>query len=179
MSEVASAYGEALYSLAREEGLSAQILQELTALDSSFRQEPGFLRLLRSPNLSKQERCNILDDCFRGKINPYVLNFLKILTEKGYSGHFSACCVAYKKLYNQDNGILPVTAVSAVPLTENQQRKLTDKLSRLTGKTIELVCRVDPSVLGGMRLDYDGKQLDDTVAHRLDSVRGLLHNTVL
>ena len=72
-----------------------------------------------------------------------------------------------------------MTAVSAVPLSEAQRLKLTDKLSRLTGKTIELVCRVDPSVLGGMRLDYDGKQLDDTVAHRLDSVRSLLQSSIL
>ena len=179
MSEVAGAYGEALYSLAREEGLSRQILQELTVLSERFRQEPAFLRLLRSPNLTKQERCSILDESFRGRVNPYVLNFLKILTEKGYISHFSACCAAYKKLYNQDNGILPVTAVSAVPLSGEQQRRLTDKPSRLTGKTIELVCRVDPTVLGGMRLDYDGKQLDDTVAHRLDSIRSLLQNTVL
>ena len=179
MSEVGSAYGEALYSLAREEGLSGQILQELTVLNGSFRQAPAFLRLLSSPNLPKQERCGILDNCFRGKIHTYVLSFLKILTEKGCISHFSECCTAYKKLYNLDNGILPVTAVSAVPLSEAQRLKLTDKLSRLTGKTIELVCRVDPSVLGGMRLDYDGKQLDDTVAHRLDSVRSLLQSSIL
>ena len=62
MSEVGSAYGEALYSLAQEEGLSQQILQELTVLNASFRQEPAFLRLLSSPNLPKQERCGILDN---------------------------------------------------------------------------------------------------------------------
>ena len=39
--------------------------------------------------------------------------------------------------------------------------------------------RVDPQVLGGVRLDYDGKRLDDTVSHRLDAVRRLLKNTVL
>ena len=179
MSEVASAYGEALYSLAWEEGLSKLILSELAVLVESFRAEPDFLRLLRSPNLSKQERCGILDSSFRGKVHPYVLNFLKLLTEKGYIGHFSACCASYKNHYNQDNGILPVTAVTAVPLNPEQVRKLTMKLTRLTGKTIELSNRVDPRVLGGMRLDYDGKQVDDTVANRLNSIRSMLENTVL
>ena len=60
-----------------------------------------------------------------------------------------------------------------------QRAKLTDKLSRLTGKTIDLACRVDPSVLGGMRLDYDGKRVDDTVSHRLDAIRNMLRSTVL
>ena len=179
MTQIGSVYGEALYGLAKEEGLSKDVLNQLTVLNESFRQEPEFLRLLASPNLSKQERCQVIDDCFHGKVNTYVLNFLKILTEKGYMRHFSDCCASFRNSYNLDNGIMPVTAVTAVALTEAQAGKLTDKLTQITGKAIELENRVDPSVMGGMRLDYDGKRLDDTVAHRLEAVRSLLKNTVL
>ena len=179
MTQIGSVYGEALYDLARSEDLDTSILQELDTLRQSFEAEPDFIKLLGVPSLSKEERCRILDDSFRGKIQPYMLNFLKSLTEKGYMRHFSDCCASYKNLYNQDNGILPVTAVTAVPLSEVQSGKLTDKLTQITGKTIELANRVDPSVLGGIRLDYDGKRLDDTVAHRLEAVRSLLKNTVL
>lgn len=179
MTEVGSVYGEALYTLAREEGLSQTILQQLKTLDSCFTQEPEFLRLLGAPNLPKTERCQILDDSFRGKVEPYVLNFLKILTEKGYMRQFSNCVLAYRDLFNQDNGILPVTAITAVSLTEAQTAKLTEKLRKITGKQIELSNKLDPTVLGGMRLDYDGKRVDDTVSHRLDAVRSMLQNTVL
>ena len=151
----------------------------MTVLEKSFSQEPDFLRLMDAPNLGKQERCDILDDSFRGKIHPYVLNFLKILTEKGYFRHFSDCCAAYREHYNLDNGILPVQAVTAVPLTQAQSEKLSQKLAAITGKTIQLTNRVDPACLGGVRLDFDGKRLDDTVSHRLESIRSLLSNTVL
>ena len=83
MTEVGNVYGESLYELAKEEALCAQIGEQLTALREGFRQEPDFIRLLSSPNLTKAERCAVLDDSFRGKVHPYVLNFLKILTEKG------------------------------------------------------------------------------------------------
>ena len=179
MTQVGSIYGEALYTLALDESLSGRILEEISVLDQSFRAEPDFIRLLCTPNLSVQERCNILDDSFRGNVHPYVLNFLKILTEKGYMRHFSDCCKAYEESYNRDNGILPVTAVTAVSLNAAQAQKLTDKLSRITGKQVKLLNRVDPEILGGVRLDYDGKQLDDTVSHRLDAIRSLLKNTVL
>ena len=179
MTGVGSVYGEALYSLAREEGLSQVILEELKVLDGCFAAEPGFIRLLSAPNLSKEERCRILDDSFRGKVQPYVLNFLKILTEKGYMRHFSQCVKAYRELYNQDNGILRVDAVSAVELSAEQKDKLTEKLSRITGKEIALRTRIDPAVLGGVRLDYDGQRLDDTVSHRMDAIRDLLNKTVL
>ena len=76
MTQIGSVYGEALYALAKDEGLANQILEELTALKEAFRAEPDFLRLLSSPNLSKQERCQIIDDSFQGKIHVYILNFL-------------------------------------------------------------------------------------------------------
>ena len=179
MTQVGSVYAQALYDLAQSEGLSEPILKELDVLRQSFAAEPEFIKLMNSPALSKQERCRILDDSFRGKVQPYVLNFLKILTEKGYMRHFSHCCDAYRELYNRDNGILPVTAVTAVPLTEDQHHRLSQKLHTITGKTIELHNRIDPTCLGGVRLDYDGKRLDDTVAHRLDAIHGVLKNTVL
>ena len=179
MTQVGNVYGEALYTLAVDEGISGRILEEISVLNESFRAEPDFIRLMCTPNLSVQERCKILDDSFRGNVHQYVLNFLKILTEKGYMRHFSDCCKAYEESYNRDNGILPVTAVTAVSLNAAQAEKLTDKLSQITGKQVKLHNRVDPEVLGGVRLDYDGKQLDDTVSHRLDAIRSLLKNTVL
>ena len=179
MTEVGTVYGESLYELAKDESLSQELGQQLKVLRQSFQQEPDFLRLLSSPSLTKAERCQVLDDSFRGKIHPYLLNFLKILTEKSYIRHFSDCCAAYAQRYNEDNGILPVTAVTAIALTAQQTDALSEKLSRITGKTIDLTNRIDPSCLGGIRLDYDGQRLDDTVAHRLRSIRDLLKNTVL
>ena len=153
MTEAGSVYGQAIYDLAISEGLGKTILDQLNVLEHSITvEEPGFLKLLSTPTLSKQERCQILDQSFRGKVHPYVLNFLKILTEKGYIRHFSHCVQAYRESWYRDNDILLVEAVTAVPLTMEQLKKLTRKMISLTGKTIELANRVDPSVLGGIRL---------------------------
>ena len=179
MTRIGNVYGEALYALACEEALSEEFLQELTVLDQSFAQDPEFLRLLDAPNLPKEERCQILDDCFREKLQPYILNFLKLLTEKSYARHFSECCAAFRAHYNEDHGILPVTAGTAVPLSQSQHAALTEKLAAVTGKTVLLHNRVDGKVLGGIRLDYSGSRLDDTLAHRLESIRAKLKETVL
>lgn len=179
MTQVGSVYGEALYELACDENQQDEILEQLKALNKSFHDAPEFIKLLCSHAISKQERCQVLDDSFRGKLNQYLLNFLKILTEKGYMHHFSHCCESYEKHYNEDHNILSVKAVTAVPLTDRQREALTQKLTRTTGKTILLMNRVDPTCLGGVRLDYDGQRLDDTISHRMDAVRELLKNTVL
>ena len=82
MTEVGTVYGESLYELAKDESLSQELGQQLKVLRQSFQQEPDFLRLLSSPSLTKAERCQVLDDSFRGKIHPYLLNFLKMILQK-------------------------------------------------------------------------------------------------
>ena len=179
MTQAANTYAQALYDLAKEEGKGKVILEELLVLKNAFTENPDYSKLLSTADLPKQERCGILDEAFRGKVNPYVLNFLKILTEKGYIRQFPDCCDAYRGFYNEDNGILVVKAVSAVALTDVQKQKLIAKLEATTGKTIDLQCSVDAAELGGLRLSYSGKLVDGTVKTKLDFIGRMLKNTVL
>ena len=167
-----------MYDLALEEGLTESILQQLQIVKSCLDEEPQYLELLSSAALSKAERCQLLQESMSA-LHPYLLNFLKILTEKGYMRRFADCQSTYQQCYYRDNNMLPVSAVTAIALSAQQSEKLQARLSELTGKTVLLSNKVDTSLLGGIRLDYDGKQIDDTIAHRLDSVRQLLKNTVL
>ena len=179
MTDAANQYGTALYELAKDENLLQEILPQLQVLTQVTEQDPKFLTLLSSPSVPKEERCRVLDETLKGKVHPYLLNFLKILTEKGYMKQFPGCCRVFRNLYNKDMGIVCVTCVTAAPLTPELQDRLTKKLSSVTGKTIELTCKVDGACLGGVRLDFDGKQVDGTVRRRLEDVRNLLKNTVL
>ena len=179
MTKAASVYGEALYALAKDENKSDLMLGQLKVLDECFAAEPDFLRLLSAPNLSKNERKEILDNCFKDKAEPYLLNFLKILMEKGYIRQFSSCVKVFRELYNEDHGIMQVSAVTAMPMSDSQKEKLKAKLAGITGKQIELINTIDPSCIGGIRLDYDGKRVDDTIAHRFDAMSNMLKNTIL
>ena len=108
-----------------------------------------------------------------------MLNLLKMLMEKGYIRQFSSCVQVFCEHYNEDRGIMPVTAVTAVPMSDSQKEKLAAKLAGITGKQIDLTNTIDPACIGGVRLDYDGKRVDDTIIHRLDAVSSMLKNTIL
>ena len=179
MTQIGSVYGGALYTLAKDEGLAENIRKELVQVGGVFEREPDYLRLLSAANIPRQERCALVDGAFRDKVHPYVLNFLKILTEKGYAKQFSSCQDAYIELFNTDNDILPVKAVSAIALTNEQITRLEEKISALTGKKAQLENRVDPQCLGGVLIEYDGTQVDGSVASRIEKIRKLLKNTVL
>ena len=74
-------------------------------------------------------------------------------------------------MLDEHNGVLAVTAVTAMPLSRQMEEKLLAKLSAETGKEIRLTNQVDASLLGGILLRYDGKEIDGTVRARLSGIR--------
>ena len=173
MTALEKEYGDAVYALADEENCVDQVMEGLTLAVEAFRAEPGYLTLVQNPALPKEERLGLLDQAFEGD-HPYVLHLLKLLCERSALGLSAGCLEQFRTLVYAQRGILPVEVISAVPLTDSQQDALRQKLAAKTGKTIELHSRLDPAVLGGVKLRCQGRELDGTAAGRLDALRRLL-----
>ena len=173
MTALEKEYGDAVYALATEENCVDQVLEGLELAVGVFGENPGYLTLVQNPDLSKEERLGLLDQAFEG-VHKYVLHLLKLLCERSSLGLAAGCLEQFKGLVYAERGILPVEVISAVALTDAQREALTQKLAAKTGKTIELHAKLDPSVLGGIKLRYEGRELDGTTAGRLDALRHLL-----
>ena len=81
MTTATSLYGQSLYDLAAEEGLSEEILKEMGAVDSIFRENPDYITLLLEPSIPRRERLGLLEEAFKDQLHPYLMNFLMILLE--------------------------------------------------------------------------------------------------
>ena len=179
MKNAAELYGKSLYELSREEGLDQRILSEMRTVGKLFSENPDYIRLLSEPSLPKLERLSLLDKAFRGSIEPYFLNFLKLLVERGLLSSYSGAERTFKNAYNRDHGILEATVFSAVALTEEERRELLSRLRERSGKEVELTEKLDSSLLGGLLVEIDGKRLDGTVSGRLSAIRRKLDEYVL
>lgn len=167
-------YGGALYSLAAEEHCEDQVLEGLRLVQGLFEQNPDYVRLLNNPAITVKEHLALLDEAFRGSVQSYVLNFVKILCEKSAIDILPQCIREYTALLYEQRGILPVTVVSAVDMSDEQKAALADRLEKATGKSVVLTCRTDPSLIGGMKVSYEGRELDGSIAGRLAAVRQAL-----
>ena len=179
MTQTAKNYADALYELAWDEGLSEELLPQLKGVRDLFHQNPDYLRLLSAANLPTAERLDVLDAAFRDRVHPYVLNFIKLLLERGHLDQFRDCFVRYRSRYYKDHGVMEATAVTAGPLSLPMLDRLSKRLEELTGKKINLYNRGDPAVLGGVRLEFDGRHLDGTLRQRLAGIEKTLSETVL
>ena len=179
MTELHRAYGGALYELSRDEGIEREMLAELGAVSSIIRENPDFVKLMNLASVPEEERLKSLDSCFHGKVQPYLLNFLKLIAERGSFGELPGCLAAFEERYNADNGIVSAEAVSARPLSEKETDLIKEKLEKLSGKKVVLTKREDPTLLGGVLLTMEGRQYDGSVRRRLEKIEKSLSDSVL
>ena len=71
-----------------------------------------------------------------------------------------------------------ITAIKSV-LPEGDTSFMKDKLEKLSGKTVTLTQKTDPTVLAGLRVELEGKQLDGTVKSRLDGLSRKLNELIV
>lgn len=172
-------YARSLFETANEADILEEIKAGLDVVSESFSQNPDFVKLLASPAVPKTEKFGMLDAVFGGKLPIYLDNFFKILAQNGRISCLSGIKAEFDALYFREKNILAVTAVTAVELSAPLREKLCKRLEEATGKTVWLTEKVDPSVLGGILLRYDNKELDGTVRQRLNRLRQMVQSSML
>ena len=164
MTEIGNAYGKALFLLCQEEGVDSEVLSQLREVCALLKDNPDYVRLMTTPDLSRDKRVGILEETFGGSVHEYLLSFMCILAENGTFEELPSCEQQYIKLYNAAHGIIEAVAVSAVPINGDQLAVLAERLGKKLHSKIELSCRIDPSCIGGVRIELDGQSSTEACA---------------
>ena len=176
---VQKVYAQALFDAACEENILEQVKAELENLNSIFSETPVFLSLLSSPAVTDIEKEEMLSSTIKNHVEPILYNFMRLLSIKQRASYFFKIVECFTEIYRDFCGYITVTAVTAVPMNDNQKEKLSARLSKMTGKKILLDCQIDSSVIGGVLLRYDGHELDGTVRQQLDTLHDTLNRMIL
>lgn len=179
MTKTARLYGGSLYDLAVEEGIADELMEQTQQVRALFRENPDYVRLLSLPTLAFEERAGLIDAAFGEDAQKYLVNFIKLLCERGHLGEFAGCCEEFTRRYNADHNITQAVVTSAVPLTKQQEEALCARLEKMSGKQVRMSVRTDPSIIGGLRVEMDGKALDGTVQGRLEGISRRLEQAAL
>ena len=177
MSTISKEYGGALFLAAKEEdnvsdGYLKQVFDAVMLCSRLFKENPLYVSFLKTPDIPLKDRLAAVHDALNGRVPEYVDNFIELLTERGYIDRFSECADEFKLLYYAEAEV-----VSAVPLTDGEVHALRTKLKKITGKRIELLFEIDPSVIGGLIVRVDGRVIDASVRKDLDNLRELMGKT--
>ena len=163
MTKTGKLYGDSLYELALEKDVeqrtySKELLDELRIVKNLFDENPDYIRLLQEPSIPRKTRLGLIDKAFGAQADEYLVNFLKLLCEEELLSEFSGCEEEYRQRFQKDHNIAEAHVVSAVTLSSQQKA----------------VTKTDPNLMGGLKVEIEGRQLDGSVRGRLERLHKLI-----
>ena len=169
--KIAERYTNALLKIAQENGSIQQIADDLKQVVGAFSINPDIENFFTSPIISKEDKKEILEKSFKGKINESFYNFLNVLVDKNRMYILPAIENIYAEKLAKSANILNVEAQSVIALDYDMQRALTEKMEVMTGKKVILSNKINKEIIGGVILSFDGKVIDGSVKTQLESLQ--------
>jgi F-type H+-transporting ATPase subunit delta len=171
-SNVGGRYAQALFDLATEQNQVAAVEADLKSLKAMLADSRDLRTLLASPTFRSEDKGKGLAAVAKAaKLNPTTLKFLGLLSANGRTAALGSVIAAFEALSAKQRGVIAAEVVTALPLSAAQARGVAAALRTALGKDPEIETRVDPSLLGGIKVRVGSRLFDASVRSKLDSLK--------
>ena len=169
---ISKTYGDALFELAVEKDKVDVLLEEIEQLKEVLSENEDFGSLMNHPKIIKEEKIQVAKDVFSGRISDELLGFLTIIITKDRYRDIDAILDYFIAEVKRYKGIGIATVTTAVPLKEEQCKKIEQKLLDTTQFTkMEMHYQLDESLIGGMVVRIGDRVVDSSIKTKLSELQ--------
>jgi len=168
---LARRYAAALFQAARESNAVDSVESDLGFITYSLDDIPQLQEVLVHPLIPGARKKELISQIFKGKIQDLTLDFLFLLVDKRREEIVPEVEGEYINLANEHRNVVTVQVTSAVPLSQDEQAQLREKLGQFTGKKVELELSEDPQLIGGIVIQIGDTVIDGSVKGYLAGLR--------
>ena len=170
MEEIADVYSRSLFEVASDKDDLDRVHEELGEFADALSGDKDMQVFFFSPYFSPQEKKEGIGRMIDGADENFV-RFLELLAERHRMPAIFRIRREFDDLWRKQNKLLRVTVTSAVDLDPELVEGIGKRIEEQTGQSVELSSKVDPEVLGGLKLQVGNMVLDASVRNRLDQLR--------
>lgn len=170
---VSKTYGEALYGAAMESGeaKAVELMEEIRSVNEILEQNPQFDGLMRHPGIPKQDKLQIVESVFRGRVSDELAGLLEVVVSKERYRDLPAIFEYFTERVKEQQKIGVAFVTTAAPLAQGQKGAVERKLLETAGyRKMELHYEVDPSLIGGMVIRIGDRVVDSSIRTKLDGL---------
>jgi len=164
-------YASALFDLASEQGIVTAVETDLDKLGDAVSQNADLAALIRNPRISRDAAAKAMDGiaALLG-LAPLTRNFIGVLAQNRRLSALPEVVRAFGDIAAAQRGEVTAQVTSAHPLTDDQLRSLSEKLTAREGKDVKIKTSVDPDILGGLVVRVGSRQIDSSIRTRLNTL---------
>lgn len=168
---VARRYAEAFFSIARENNKINDYQLELETVVKTIQEVDNLKEYMNHLLIPVAAKKDVLKQLFAEQLSPVTLNFIMMIVDKKRETYLEVIIEEYKDMADEYRNIAKVVMIAAKEVPEEDVKYLAEKLSASTGKTVQLNLKVDPTLLGGVKLRMGDQIIDGTVAKKLEMLK--------
>jgi F-type H+-transporting ATPase subunit delta len=170
--DVGARYAQALFDLAVETNTLAVVEADLKSLDAMRAASADLRTLLSSPQFSAEDKARGLAAIAeKAQLGTTTRKFLGLLAANRRTLALGGIIKAFQRLAEARRGAVSAQVVTAIPLTEAQTASLAAALRTALGKDPQIETRVDPAILGGVKIRVGSRLYDASLKSKLDSLK--------
>jgi F-type H+-transporting ATPase subunit delta len=167
-SSAARRYARAVFELATGEDRVDEWRTQLVALRQVLT-DPPMLDVLRNPTIPIEQRMELVVSL--KVLDDEATNLAKLLIEGHRVDEVAGVADEFGRLADEAAGRVRAVVTTAVELEAEDRDRVSSELSKRLGKDVTMEVRVDPRILGGLKLQYGDRVIDASVATRLQQLR--------
>ncbi len=168
--KVARRYAVAVFQLAGQERAVEAVGKDLHVLSDAIYDDGTTKEFFLSPVIDRKEKEQVLTAAFAGKASDVALHTVLLLVRKRREALLKEIVTQYDVLQMQARGAEPLTVTSAKELSNEKLRELVGALEKIYSKTFDVTQRVDPGLIGGVRIMMGDRRVDGSVEGRLEEL---------
>lgn len=167
----AKVYGEALFGAAVDDGKADVLLKEIPMVQKALAENPELSAVMDHPKILKEEKMQILEAIFRGKISDEFCGLILLAAEKDRYQELPAILEDALDRIKEYKKIGKASVTSAAPLSDVWKEKIQKKLLSVTDyEILEISWNIDPSLLGGMVVQMGDRVVDGSLKRKLEGM---------
>lgn len=165
---VSKTYGDALFSVALEEGRVDGFFEEVQGLYEVFCANSELQKLMDNPKINKEDKIKLIEETFTGYAAKEIVGLMALLISKGHSKDIPKVFEYFVQLVKEEKKIGTAFVTTAVPLTETQKGAVVKKLLDTTRyESFEMDYAVDKTLIGGMVIRVGDRVVDSSIRTKL------------
>lgn len=174
-------YATALYIAAVKANTLDKVESELCTLVEAAKKSPTFSLFLKDLSVTADTRVKALSDiCAHAKFSDITRNFLVVVAEYGRLKHLERIAQRFSELTMAHRGEVKFTVTTVIPLPPDEEKELRETLQEILGEGTKVMVqqKIDPSILGGIVVEFGQKLFDMSIKSRAAQMERFLREPI-